>query len=312
MQDTWKNFHPALAKSGSAGLRRGGPSFRASCRCASTSKYIGMQKAIEGELQRRGYAGSLKHHYKNPVFYVNDWDFGEAYWKHWQRLADENPEIWAIVFERILAEKADFWSDKASAEVVAQASNGYTSKVIRKGVVPGWALGFRQLPCLRDRYGVPQKPEDLFRRTPDTEALLDVEPFVDGLLDRGVDQHSAGSGGRAKHADGPCSTAGSCSSVGSGEIAARRRSREVVPASGSNAGGFVRPKMLRKSGRHFVSRNSFSPEMESGKTRPGYFGCPIRLKCPARRSFVRRWVTSSFGPEWGWRTARQRSSRSLG
>lgn len=151
---------------------------------ASTSKYIGMRKAIEGELQRRGYAGSFKPRYRNPSFYVNDWDFGEDYWKHWQRLAGENPEIWTIAFERILAQNAGFWSDKSSAEVVEQASNGHTSKVIRKGVVPGWVLRFRQLPCLRDRYGVPHKPEDLFRRTPETEALLDVEPFIDGLLDR--------------------------------------------------------------------------------------------------------------------------------
>ena len=47
-----------------------------------------------------------------------------------------------------------------------------------------WALGFRELPCLRDTHGFLQKPEDLFRRTPKTEALIDVEPFVDGHLDR--------------------------------------------------------------------------------------------------------------------------------
>ena len=99
---------------------------------ASTRKYVGMRKSVDGELQRRGYAGSFQPRYSNPSFYVNDWDFGEAYWKYWQRLAGENPEIWTIVFERILAEKAGFWSDKSSAEVVEQASNGHRSTVIRE------------------------------------------------------------------------------------------------------------------------------------------------------------------------------------
>ena len=163
--------------SGRSGLQRFIP-------LASTSNYIGRRNALEGELQRRGYAGPFEPRYRNPDFRVNDWDFGEAYWKHWQRLADEDPDVWTVIFERVLAEKAGFWTDKVSAEVVEQASNGHTRKAIRQGLVPGWVLRFRRLPCLRDGYGVPHKPEDLFRRTPDTEALLDVEPFVDGHLDR--------------------------------------------------------------------------------------------------------------------------------
>ena len=151
---------------------------------ASLRKHIGKRRALEGELKRRGFTRSFEHRYKNPFFCVDDWDFEDAYWKHWRRLADEKPEIWAVVFERILVEKADFWSGKASAEVFEQSSNGHASKVVRKGVAPAWALAFRELPCVRDRHGVQRRPEDLFRRTPDTEALLDVESFVDGRLDR--------------------------------------------------------------------------------------------------------------------------------
>ena len=39
-------------------------------------------------------------------------------------------------------------------------------------------------PCLPDTRNMIQVPADLLRRTPETEALIDVEPFVHGLLDR--------------------------------------------------------------------------------------------------------------------------------
>ena len=145
---------------------------------------IGQRAALECELKRRGVSGSFEHDYKNPFFYIDDWNFPCAYWKHWRRLAERSPATWPNVFERILAQKPGFWSDKASAVVVEQASNGRTRRLNGEKVVPAWALAFRRLPCLRDWYGVPQKPEDLFRRTSDTEALLDVESFVDGRLDR--------------------------------------------------------------------------------------------------------------------------------
>lgn len=151
---------------------------------AKVRMQIGQRAALDGELKRRGVSPSLEHRYKNPFFCIDDWNFPDAYWNHWRRLAERSPATWPNVFERILVQKPRFWSDKTSAVVVEQSSNGRTRRVIGEGVAPAWALAFRQLPCLRDRYGVPQKPEDLFRRTPDTEALLGVESFVDGLLDR--------------------------------------------------------------------------------------------------------------------------------
>ena len=155
----------------------------------SIRKHLGMRRALEGELKRRGYAESFEHRYKDPFFCIDDWNFEDAYWAYWRRLAVEEPEIWSVVFEWILAERESYWSDKATAEIVEQASNGHERKVVRKGVVPSWALAFQELPCLRDTHGFLQKPEDLFRRTPKTEALMDVEPFVDGNLDREATRH---------------------------------------------------------------------------------------------------------------------------
>jgi hypothetical protein len=44
-------------------------------------------------------------------------------------------------------------------------------------------LKLRQKECLLDTWGHARQPADLLRRTPETEALLDVEPFVKAELD---------------------------------------------------------------------------------------------------------------------------------
>lgn len=55
--------------------------------------------------------------------------------------------------------------------------------VIRDGLLPRWILKLRDKRCLRDTQGMLRKPAELLRRTPKTEALRDVEPFVDAHLD---------------------------------------------------------------------------------------------------------------------------------
>lgn len=144
----------------------------------------GRQRSLDEELKKRGFNGRIEIRYKDPWFYVMDWDFEADLWAHWSRLAKDDPTIWVAVVEKLLSEKSDFWSSKTSARVVEEASNGHQRTVLRRDILPMWAFRLRELPCLRDTRGYVQKPVDLLRRTPETEALLDVETFVHGLLDR--------------------------------------------------------------------------------------------------------------------------------
>ena len=163
--------------SGRAGLRTFVP-------LARSRSYSGLRRGLDEELKKRDFVGTLEHRYKAPWFYIQDWDFDQTYWEHWQSLEAENPAIWASIAERILSEKESYWSKAASAQIVEVASNGRRRTIARRGVSPSWALKFRSLPCLPDTRGVHQKPDKLLRRTPETESLMDVEPFVHGLLDR--------------------------------------------------------------------------------------------------------------------------------
>ena len=149
-----------------------------------TRSYSGGRRGLDQDLKRRGFLGSVEHRYKDPWFYVRDWDFDQACWQHWQGLETEDPAIWSVIADRILSEKETYWSGKVSAQIVEEASNGRQRTIARRGVTPSWALKLRDLPCLPDTRGFHRKPGELLRRTPETESLIDVEPFVHGLLDR--------------------------------------------------------------------------------------------------------------------------------
>ncbi len=146
--------------------------------------FSGRRRGLDDELTKRAFAGRVEPRYKDPWFYIYDWDFDSAVWVHWQANAKEDPSLWAAVIERLLQEKSDYWSQKTSARIVEEASNGHQRTVVRRDLTPSWALRLGALPCLPDTRGFHRRPDDLLRRTPETESLMDVEPFVHGLLDR--------------------------------------------------------------------------------------------------------------------------------
>jgi hypothetical protein len=148
--------------------------------------FSGRRRKLDEELQRRAFTGQIEPRYKDPWFSIYDWDFEPSIWNHWEKLAVDDPSVWASVTDLLFAEKPEFWSQKTSARIVEQASNGHDRTFLRRDLTPRWALRLRELPCLPDTRGIYRKPDDLLRRTPETESLMDVEPFVHGRLDREV------------------------------------------------------------------------------------------------------------------------------
>lgn len=139
---------------------------------------------IEAELRRRGSASTPSYPYVTTSFVIEDWNFEDAHWQHWATLAKEEPDVWGRITERILAQPEGYWSKAKSARALQVATTGNTRSVTYDTLLPGWILRLRDLPCLPDTRGFYRKPGDLLRRTPETESLIDVEPFVQGLLDR--------------------------------------------------------------------------------------------------------------------------------
>ncbi len=147
-----------------------------------TSLY-GRQRAVT-EAQARGQRQALYYAYVTESFVLDDWDFSADYWRHWEALSKADPGIWAKVVGKILEQRDIYWSRASSARLLQVATTGSTRSVSSEPLLADWLLKLRAKPCLPDTRNMIQLPADLVRRTPETEALIDVEPFVHGLLDR--------------------------------------------------------------------------------------------------------------------------------
>lgn len=146
-----------------------------------TQQMIGFSKKhkqLGDELIRRGYRESIPSRYKSPTYQLLDWDFDETLWNHWFLLSQGNPNFWASWGCLILSEHASIWNEKASAKLQVSSVNGQSRIILTKGIIPSWILRMRELPCLLDTKGFSRKPAELLRRTPETEFLIETEPFL--------------------------------------------------------------------------------------------------------------------------------------
>ena len=165
----------AWVGSGRAGLKNFVPLERVHSRHLS-------ETSLKGALRERGYQDAYSFQYSNPRFVINDWDFGAECWEHWEKLEIELPTVWSQIVEFVLAAPSQ-WTKFLSASVSEFSSKNRERSFIREGLVPQWLTKLAEKQCLPDVNGVLRKPSDLLMRTPDTEAMMDVEPFVHALLD---------------------------------------------------------------------------------------------------------------------------------
>jgi hypothetical protein len=148
-----------------------------------TRSWVCGEKAINTELHNRGFVGEAGYPYRSNQFRIDDWDFEESHWRHWTVTLEEDKNLWGNLADCIINQPERYWSKAVSARIIQVARNGYTQAITYDPLFPAWIMKFRDLPCLPDTRGFYHKPADLLRRTPETESLLDVEPFVHGRLD---------------------------------------------------------------------------------------------------------------------------------
>ncbi|MEQ8354151.1 MAG: hypothetical protein RH942_01325 [Kiloniellaceae bacterium] len=172
-EEEWRRW----VRSGQAGLSTFAP-------LTQGRKTVYGRGEIEREVRKRGGQGEINCPYKTDRFVLEDWDFDEPLWRHWAALAKADDRAWCRVAERILMERETFWNRARSAKALQVATTGNTRTISYGSLLPNWVLRLRILPCLPDTQGIPRRPEDLLRLTPETESMLDVEPFLNRLIDR--------------------------------------------------------------------------------------------------------------------------------
>ena len=136
------------------------------------------------DLRRRGFDGEPYFHYRRDYFEIADWDFDPAHWKFWNSLAKNDDRFWSTLMIRILEQPHSHWLEATSASA-SQLGNINSNYVTQESLLPEWIIRFQNLPCLPDTWDRPRQPAEIFRRNPETEPLLGVEPFVRADLDTG-------------------------------------------------------------------------------------------------------------------------------
>jgi hypothetical protein len=134
-------------------------------------------------LTERGAKQAPHFPYVTNDFVITDWDFDQSHWEHWETLAKEDETFWRRLLERIMKQPRDFWSKSLTTKISQVATTGTRQQVTQEVLLPSWIMKFRGLACLQDTWGNRHQPAELLRRTPETESLLDVEPFVKGEFD---------------------------------------------------------------------------------------------------------------------------------
>lgn len=146
-------------------------------------RYVYGRARIEKEARIRGLETTMDYHYVTDQFVVEDWDFPDAYWTYWTELAADDDHVWMKIAKRILSLPGEYWGPPRSPRLLQVATTGTMKQIATESLLPNWAIRLRDFPCLPDTHGFIHRPDELFRRTPETESLIDVEPFVQGSLD---------------------------------------------------------------------------------------------------------------------------------
>jgi hypothetical protein len=129
-------------------------------------------------LQARGCNDEPTYPYVTESFVVDDRDFAEEHWKHWETLARGDKSFWAKLLTRIFEQPTSYWGQSLVANVHQIATTGSRRSIGVSSLLPAWIMKLRSKACIQDTWGQFREPTELLRRTPETESLLDVEPFV--------------------------------------------------------------------------------------------------------------------------------------
>ena len=138
---------------------------------------------IRSVVKERGGTSELEFPYKHPTFIIEDWDFKADHWKYWKSVQQEQKDFWGKLLTRIINTPNLQWDKAIFAKAHQVATTGRRKQITQDGLASSWIMKFRELPCLQDTRGFYRVPTELLRRTPETEALLDVELFVKAEID---------------------------------------------------------------------------------------------------------------------------------
>lgn len=144
------------------------------------------RRSFEDILRQRGFDERPSYPFSSDYIEFEDWGIGTDVLGHLQHAESFKSDLSAKLAMNILKGPAHEWEQKLTAA-------GYQSKPVfgtdrrqqvnTQGVPAEWIVLIRSKACLPDTHGKLRLPAELLLRTPDTEPLMGVEPFLQADLD---------------------------------------------------------------------------------------------------------------------------------
>ncbi len=157
------------------------PAVREKCESFPTWQDFETRLSVLQSVERLGYPHTAGRRYPSQTYYFTDFDFAPELVHHWLSLP-EIDRVWSVIAKRLLC--GNRW--RGHDQVIGkQTTTSGGNPLIVGGIhcASAWLRRLLSIECLPDKHGIFHVPADLMRRTPETEALFDVEAFVDGAID---------------------------------------------------------------------------------------------------------------------------------
>ncbi len=181
-EDYSRNFTSCTAETWKEWTRTEGSELLFFAPIVEKKQHLSSRASVTRFATERGADTPEQFHYQRSDFTIVDFGFPPEVVRHWEILSKNDPAIWAGVMEGILTAPAHHWKDKTETDVRHNGTTYYKS--LDCGFIPAeWIVHLRSIPCLPDSHGKLHVPAELLLRTPDTEPLMGVEPFVRSELD---------------------------------------------------------------------------------------------------------------------------------
>jgi hypothetical protein len=140
------------------------------------------QSQVEDLLDSRQAERPPSYPYVRGDFRFYDYDFNDSLLEHWKQIEEVDHGLWAQVAQRIISGPQWYWKQNTHAKL-KQCGRIYMETVACGPIPSAWVMRFSSIRCLPDTQGIIRTPAELYLRTPATEPLISVEPFVRAELD---------------------------------------------------------------------------------------------------------------------------------
>lgn len=146
-----------------------------------TFRSYSLKREVRQFIKSRGGPDQIDFYVQVQRVEVSDFGFPQELIQFWNAKAREDVAIWAKITERIMSAQPWYWRNCLNATLVE--SNFSHSRYLCE-VKAEWIEFLSGTKCLFDMQGRVCVPSELYLRTPATEPLMNVEPFVRAEIDK--------------------------------------------------------------------------------------------------------------------------------